>query len=60
MVGRQGGAERRDGLREARLGHRDHVDIAFDDDDLLALVGGFARAMVIEKQTSLVEKLRFR
>ena len=57
LIGGQRRAERRDGLGEARLGHRDHVDIALDDDDLAALVRGLARAMVVEEQRALVKEL---
>ena len=60
LIGGQRRAERRDDVGEARLAHRDDVDIAFDDDDLAALVRGLAGAMVVEKQRALVEELGLR
>ena len=53
LIGGQRRAERRDDIGEARLAHRDRIDIALDDDDLAALVRGLAGAMVIESSAPL-------
>ena len=43
-------------LAKAGLAHRDRIDIAFDDDDLAAVVRGLSRPMVVEEQRALVEE----
>ena len=57
---RQRGAERRDGLGIAGLRHRDDVDIALDDDDRVAVMGRFPRAMMVEQHRAFVEQLGLR
>ena len=42
LILRQRRAQRRDGLRKARFRQRDHVHVAFHDDDLVFVVGGTA------------------
>ena len=51
-----GGAERRDGGFEPGLGERDHVHVAFGDDERLRS-GGFAGGSVVVEAPALVEKL---
>ena len=60
MIGGERGAERRDDVGEPGLAHRDGVNVALDDDNLAAVVGSFARAMVIEQQRAFVEKCGLR
>ena len=60
LVRRQRRAERRDGLRKARLGHRDDVDIALDRDHPALVAGRLAGAMVVKEQRALVEELGLR
>ena len=51
------GAEGRDGGGEPGLGERDHVHVAFGDDQGLALAGGLARGGVVVEAAALVEEL---
>ena len=51
-------AERRDGVREARHRHRDHVDIALDRDDGAALMRRLSGLMEVVEEPPLVEERR--
>ena len=55
-----GGAKRGHRGLEPRHGKRDHVHIAFGNDQRLALRGGLARGAVVVKAAALVEQFGFR
>src|SRR3989344_1065606 len=54
----QRGAERRDGVADPRLGEREDVHIAFDDDDPVRLPRGGGRLVEIVERAALVEQRR--
>src|ERR1700730_9407440 len=56
LIWRQGGPERRHGGLETRRSHSDNIDIAFDGDELRALMRGLSRMMVIVKDGAFMEE----
>ncbi len=59
LVDREGRAERRDGLADARFGDGDHVQVALDDDHTIARPDRLARETQAVERLPLLEERRF-